>query len=166
MTINTSDIDPQLLSTLNLLSTDQKLALPWYIYKEIGKSITPAAPGTSTASPAITEGIFGQVLEMSYEEQLQVQREIVERRDSPISRTYGSLSDTTKLPFWYLLARGINRSEVIPIPDDYTLEPQSSACLTQLQALEYSEQPTILRKFVEEMGVEPSTVSSAESDGL
>jgi Orange carotenoid protein, N-terminal len=163
VTSDTSDINPQLFSTFNSLSTDQKLALLWYIYKEVGKSITPAAPGASTASPVIAEGIFEQVLEMSHEEQLQVQREIVERKDSPLSRMYGSLSDTTKLLFWYLLAQGMDRSEVIPMPDDYTLEPQSSECLTQLQALEYSEQITVLREFVEEMGAEPSTVSSAES---
>jgi len=153
----TFDINPELISSFKALSTDQKLALLWYIYKEVGKSITPAAPGASTASPAIAEGIFQQVVEMSHEEQLQVQRDLVEGRDSEISRMYGSLSDTTKLLFWYLLAEGMSRSEVIPMPDDYTLEPQSSQCLTQLQELDYSDQITVLRDIVEEMGVESSS---------
>ena len=72
---------------------------------------------------------------------------------------YGALSDTTKLLFWYLLAQGMDRSEIVPMPKDYTLEPQASECLSQLQALEYSEQITVLREFVEAMGVELSTAS-------
>jgi Orange carotenoid protein, N-terminal len=142
-----------------MLSTDQKLALFWYIYKEVGKSITPAAPGASTASPAVAEGIFQQVLEMSHEEQLQLQRDLVERKDGTISREYGALSDTTKLLFWYLLAQGMDRTEVVPMPEDYSLEPQSSQCLTQLQAHEHSEQITILRELVAPMGVDSDSLS-------
>lgn len=157
MKSTTFDINPEISSSFRALSTDQKLALLWYIYKEVGKSITPAAPGASTASPAIAEGILQQVLEMSHEEQLQVQRDLVECKDSEIGRMYGALSDTTKLLFWYLLAQGMDRSEIVPMPDNYTLEPQASQCLTQLQDIEYSDQITVLRNFVEEMGVEPST---------
>jgi Orange carotenoid protein, N-terminal len=123
MPVTASNLNPQLISNFETLSTDQKLALLWYIYQEIGKSITPAAPGASTASPAVAEGIFQQVLEMSHEEQLQLQRDLVERKDSSVSREYGALSDTTKLLFWYLLAQGMDRSEVVPMPEDYNLEP-------------------------------------------
>jgi Orange carotenoid protein, N-terminal len=159
VTITTSNLNPQLISTFEMLSTDQKLALFWYIYKEVGKSITPAAPGASTASPAVAEGIFQQVLEMSHEEQLQLQRDLVERKDGTISREYGALSDTTKLLFWYLLAQGMDRTEVVPMPEDYSLEPQSSQCLTQLQAHEHSEQITILRELVAPMGVDSDSLS-------
>jgi hypothetical protein len=115
----------------------------------VGKSITPAAPGASTASPAIAEGIFGQGLEMTHEKPLQVQRDLIECKDGSIRRMYGALSDTTKLLFWYLLAQGMDRSEIIPMPDAYTLELQASQCLAQIQDLEYSKQLTILREFVE-----------------
>lgn len=154
MTITTSGINDQSLSSFKALSTDQKLALLWYIYKEVGKSITPAAPGASTASPAIAEGLFQQVLAMSHDEQLQVQRDLIEAKDTTISREYGSLSNTTKLLFWYLLAQGMDRTEIIPMPDNYELEPQAAQCLTQLQSLEYSEQITVLRDMVAPMGVE------------
>ena len=157
----TSNIHPQISASFTALSTDQKLSLLWYIYKEVGKSITPAAPGASTASPAIAEGLFKQVLEMSHEEQLQVQRDLVERTDSVIGHEYGALSNTTKLLFWYLLAQGMDRTEIIPMPDKYTLEPQSAECLTQLQALDYSEQITVLRDFVSGMGIETVAASNA-----
>jgi hypothetical protein len=166
MTIATSNINPDLTLAFTALSTDQQLALLWFIYKEVGKSITPAAPGASTASPVIAEGLFKQVLEMAHEEQLQVQRDLVEHKNSLISREYGALSDTTKLLFWYLLAQGMDNSEIIPMPEAYTLEPQAAQCLTQLQQLDHSEQITILRNLVAEMGVDPSSSSHDESTGL
>jgi hypothetical protein len=150
----TSNSTAPIVSSFGNLSTDQKLALLWYVYKEVGKSITPAAPGASTASPAIAEGIFKQVATMSYEEQLQVQRDIIDRKDGPITQEYGSLSDTTKLLFWYFLAQGMDRTEIVPMPEDYNLEPNAAQCLAQLQALDHSEQITALRDFVSPMGSE------------
>jgi Orange carotenoid protein, N-terminal len=166
MTIAISNINPDLTSAFTALSTDQQLALMWFIYKEVGKSITPAAPGASTASPVIAEGLFKQVLEMTNEEQLQVQRDLVEHKNNLISREYGALSDTTKLLFWYLLAQGMNNSEIITMPDGYALEPQAAQCLTHLQQLDHSEQITVLRDLVAEMGVDPSSSSHDQSTGL
>ncbi len=56
MTTTISNINPGLTSAFTALSTDQQLALLWFIYKEVGKSITPAAPGASTASPSGSGG--------------------------------------------------------------------------------------------------------------
>lgn len=161
-----SDVKPELSSAFTALSTDQQLALLWFIYKEVGSSITPAAPGASTASPAIAEGLFQQVLDMSHEEQLQVQRDLVERKNNLISREYGALSNTTKLLFWYLLAQGMDRAEIIPMPEGYSLEPQASQCLQQLQDLENAEQITVLREFVSDMGVDPNSNAHDEATGL
>lgn len=162
----TTSINPDLISSFKTLSTDQQLALLWFIYKEVGKSITPAAPGASTAVPAIAEGLFKQVKELSYDEQLQIQRDLIERKNSLISREYGALSDTTKLLFWYFLAQGMDRSEIIPMPTDYTLEAQSTQCLQQLQQLTHPEQITALRDFVSDMGADPSTNPHDKSTGL
>ncbi len=162
----TSNINPEMASAFTDLSTDQQLALLWFIYKEVGKSITPAAPGASTASPAIAEGLFKQVLEMPHEEQLQIQRDLVEHKNNLISREYGALSDTTKLLFWYLLAQGMDRTEIVPMPDNYNLEPQASECLQKLQQLDHSQQITVLRDLVANMGVDPSSSAHDESTGL
>jgi hypothetical protein len=152
MTTLTPTVHPEVVDQFMALPTDQKLALLWYVYKEVGKSITPAAPGASTASPVVAEGLFKQVLEMSHEDQLQVQRDIIESKDVLISREYNAFSDTTKLLFWYLLAQGMDRTEIVPMPADYKLEPQAEQCMHQLQALEYSEQLSVLREFVAPMG--------------
>lgn len=166
MTATTSNISSELASAFTALSTDQQLGLLWFIYKETGKSITPAAPGASTAAPAIAEGLFKQVAEMSHDEQLQVQRDLIEHKNNLISREYGALSDTTKLLFWYLLAQGMDRTEIIPMPDNYTLESQADECLKQLQQLEQSQQITMLRDLVAAMGVDPSSSPHDPATGL
>lgn len=161
-----SNINPGLISDFTALSTDQRLALLWFIYKEVGKSITPAAPGASTASPIVAEGLFKQVAEMSHEEQLQVQRDLVEHKNNLISREYGALSNTTRLLFWYLLAQGMDRSEIVPMPENYALEPESAQFLSNLQQLDHSEQITVLRDLVADMGVDPIDSPHDESTGL
>ncbi|MGD1918162.1 MAG: orange carotenoid protein N-terminal domain-containing protein, partial [Pleurocapsa sp.] len=71
------------LGSYSNLSTDEKLALLWYVYTKMGTSVTPAAPGA--AADEIAEGLFNQVKELSFEEQMGVQRNIIENKDSLIS---------------------------------------------------------------------------------
>src|SRR6476469_981115 len=87
------------------LDVDQQLALFYFIYKEMGGAITPAAPGASTVSPEIAEGLFNQVKDLSHEEQLQLQRDLITHKNSLFAREYGSVGDTTRLLFWYRLAQ-------------------------------------------------------------
>ncbi|WP_017652854.1 orange carotenoid protein N-terminal domain-containing protein [Fortiea contorta] len=136
------------------LDVDQQLALFWFIYTEMGGSITPAAPGASTASPAIAEGLFNQVKELSHEQQLQIQRDLINKADTQISREYGSLGDTTKLLFWYLLAQGMENSTIIPLPADYQLSAEAKALLNQIKSLAFEQQITLFRDYVSPMGAE------------
>ena len=166
MEVIISDVNPGLILVFKDLSTDQKLALLWFVYKEVGKSITPAAPGASTASPIIAEGLFKQVAEMSHSEQLQVQRDLIDHKNNLTSREYGALSNTTKLLFWYLLAQGMDRSEIIPMPEGYAIDANVSQCLSKLQQLDHSEQITVLRDFVADMGVDPIATPHDNATGL
>ncbi|AVH67295.1 MULTISPECIES: orange carotenoid protein N-terminal domain-containing protein [unclassified Nostoc] len=136
------------------LDVDQQLALFWFIYKEMGGSITPAAPGASTVSPEIAEGLFNQVKELSHEEQLQVQRDLINKVDTQISREYGSLGDTTKLLFWYRLSQGMDDGTIIPVPADYELPSESKALLGRIQGLGFEQQITLFRDYVSPMGAE------------
>ncbi|OUL28220.1 orange carotenoid protein N-terminal domain-containing protein [Nostoc sp. 106C] len=137
------------------LDVDQQLALFWFIYKEMGGSITPAAPGASTVSPEIAESLFNQVKELSHEEQLQVQRDLINKVDNQISREYGSFGDTTKLLFWYRLSQGMDNGTIIPVPADYQLPSQSQALLDQIKGLGFEQQITLFRDYVAPMGAEP-----------
>jgi len=136
------------------LNVDEQLGLFWFIYKEIGKSITPAAPGASTASSEIAEGLFNQVKELSHQQQLQIQRDLINKVDTQISRQYGSLGDTTKVLFWYLLAQGMDNGTVIPVPGDYQLSSGSQALFSRIQALPFEQQITLFRDYVAPMGAE------------
>lgn len=132
MTNISSNLNTSIAESFQQLDVDQQLALFWFIYTEMGESITPAAPNASTVSPAIAEGLFNQVKEMSHDEQLQVQRDLVSHKNSLISREYGALSDTTKLLFWYLLAQGMDKTEIIPMPEDYKLSSSADQLFQQI----------------------------------
>ncbi len=166
MTLTGSNVQNPLLKSIQQLSTDEQLALFWFIYTEMGQSITPAAPGASTVSPEIAQGLFSQVKELSFEEQLQIQRDLIKNKNTLIAREYGSLSDTTKLLFWYLLAQGMSNSEIIPFPNEYQLSDSAKGLLEQIKALEFSQQITLFRDYVSPMGVNPTSAVQDKSIGL
>ena len=143
------------LGSYSNLSTDEKLALLWYVYTKMGTSVTPAAPGA--AADEIAEGLFKQVKELSFEEQMEVQRNIIESKDSLISREYGSLSENTKLYFWYRLAQGMEAGTIIPVPDDYKPAASVTELLSQIESMDFEQQITFLRDAVIKAGAEPNS---------
>jgi hypothetical protein len=166
MTNVSSNFNTSALESFQNLDVDQQLALFWFIYTEMGESITPAAPNASTVSPAIAEGLFNQVKDMSHDEQLEVQRDLVSRKNSLISRQYGALSDTTKLLFWYLLAQGMDKAEIIPMPEEYKLSSAADGLFQQIKGLEFNEQITLFRDIVAPMGVDPAEATHDQATGL
>jgi Orange carotenoid protein, N-terminal len=161
MTYTTSNTASELAQAFQGLEADQQLALFYFLYKEMGKSVTPAAPGASTVSPEIAESLFNQVKDLSFDEQLQLQRDLITGKNSLIAREYGSLSDTTKLLFWYRLAQGMDAQQIVPMPPDYKLSDASQRLFGQITALEFQQQITLFRNIIAPMGVDPN---SAEHD--
>jgi hypothetical protein len=157
MTYITSNVAPEQVESFQALDVDQQLALFYFVYKEIGNSITPAAPGASTASPAIAEGLFNQVKDLSFEDQLQLQRDLIIGEDTPITREYAALSDTTKLLFWYLLAQGMDNDQIIPMPPEHKLSDQANQLFSQIQELSFERQMTFFRDIVSPMGFDSTT---------
>ncbi len=143
------------LGSYSNLSTDEKLALLWYVYTKMGTSVTPAAPGA--AADEIAGGLFNQVKELSFDEQMEVQRNIIEQKDSLISREYGSLSENTKLYFWYRLAQGMEAKTIIPVPDNYEPTGGVTELLSQIELMEFEQQITFLRDAVVNAGAEPNS---------
>jgi hypothetical protein len=166
MTYTTSNSATDLVNSFQNLDADQQLALFYFVYKEMGNSITPAAPQASTVSPEIAEGLFNQVKEMSREEQLELQRDLIAKKNTLISRKYGALSDTTKLLFWYRLAQGMDDGTIIPMPPDYQLSQSAQSLFGQIQGLEFEQQITFFRDIVAPMGVDPTMAPSDDATGL
>ena len=166
MTFTTSNTANELSSTFQSLDTDQQLALFYFIYKEMGHSITPAAPGASTASPEIGEAYFNQVKKLPHDQQLELQRDLVNRKNTEFSREYGALSDTTKLLFWYLLAQGMDNSTIVPMPAGYELSSEANGLFDQIKGLGFEQQITLFRDIVAPMGVDPTTAEHNPETGL
>jgi hypothetical protein len=151
-TSQTLDV-PSVTVSFQGLNVDDKLGLLWEIYTEIGRSITPAAPGAARLQFA--EGILNQIKQMSQDEQLQFMRDLARKVSTPITRAYGVLTNNTKLAFWYQLAELMKAGFVIPVPPNYKLSQQANAVLGAIQSLEFNQQITVLRNAVADMGVDP-----------
>ncbi len=152
-----ANLDATLKQTLNSfqnLSVDDKLALLWLVYTKMGDSITPAAPGA--AGDAIAEGLYNQVKELSHEEQLEEQRKLFSRTNGLISREYGSLSENTKLLFWYRLAQGMEDGSIVPMPENYEYSGSVQQLLSEIEAMDFQQQITLLREAVTLAGSEPN----------
>jgi hypothetical protein len=158
MTYTTSNTAPELLQSFQSLDVDQQLAVFYFIYTEMGESVTPAAPNASTVSPAIAEGLLSQVKALSHQEQLQLQRDLLTGKSSALTREYGALSDTTKLLFWFMLAQGMDAGDIIPMPSDYQLSSEANQLFEQVKALDFQQQMTFFRDIVSPMGSEPTGV--------
>jgi hypothetical protein len=135
------------------LSTDDKLGLLWIAYTEIGRSITPAAPGAARLE--LAAGLIEQIKQMSYDEQLQAMRDLVERKSTPVTRAYGVFTTNTKLGFWYVLAQLMEEEVVVPVPNGYKLSRDAQKALDTISRLEMGQQITVLRNAAAAMGVDP-----------
>ncbi len=135
------------------LSIDDQLGVFWFIYTEMGRSITPAAPGAARLQ--LAEGLLDQIKKMSHPEQLNVMRDLASKANTPISRSYGILSANTKLAFWYQLAEWMKQGFVVPVPPGYQLNRDAQRVLEAIQKLDFGQQISVLRSFVVDMGVDP-----------
>lgn len=157
---NAFDYDTQLIdavnSTVNVfksLSVDDQLAVLWFAYTEMGRSITPAATGAARLQ--LAEGLLNQIKQMSHSEQLQAMRDLATNNNSQVSRAYGILSANTKLAFWYELSELMVKGLVVPMPSDYKLSRDGSQVLESVKELDFGQQITVLRKVVTDMGIDP-----------
>ena len=149
----TADVVPAITARFRLLSAEDQLALIWFAYLEMGRTITIAAPGA--ARMQFAEGVLNQMKSMSFSEQSQVMCDLTNRTDTQIGRTYSSWSVNIKLGFWYQLGEWMASGLVAPIPEGYRLSANASAVLNSLKGVDQGQQITLLRNFVVDMGFDP-----------
>jgi hypothetical protein len=150
----TADVVPAITARFRLLSAEDQLALIWYAYLEMGRTITVAAPGA--ARMQFAEPVLEQIKAMNFAEQSQVMCDLANRADTPIGRTYACWSVNIKLGFWYQLGEWMRLGLVAPIPEGYQLSANASAVLSSVKAVEQGQQITLLRNFVVDMGFDPA----------
>lgn len=154
----TADAVPATIARFSQLSAEDQLALIWFAYLEMGKTITIAAPGA--ASMVLAEPTLNQIKQKSFQEQTQIMCDLANRADAPISRTYASWSANIKLGFWYQLGQWMEQGTVAPIPEGYRLSANASAVLQAIRNLDPGQQITVLRNAVVDMGFDPSKLDS------
>jgi hypothetical protein len=155
-----ADVVPALTARFKQLSPTDQLALIWFAYLEMGKTLTIAATGA--ARMEFAERTLNEIKQMTFPQQSQVMRDLAEGNDTPISRTYSCWSVNIKLGFWYELAQWMNQGIVAPIPPDYQMSPNAAPILTEIKTIEPGQQITILRNFVVDMGFDPAKLEKAE----
>lgn len=141
------------IAAIRQLTTDDQLGLLWTLYKNMGGSITPAAPGAARLQFA--EGLLEQVKAMPHSSQLQFMRDLVENQSTPETRAYGVLTNNTKLAFWYQLAVFMTSGSVIPVPGYYKLSDAALRLFGDISRLDFGQQITVMRQAVVDMGVDP-----------
>jgi len=145
-----ADAVPATIARFTQLGAEDQLALIWFAYLEMGKTITVAAPGS--ASMQLAERTMNEIKQMSFQEQTQLMCDLANRADTPICRTYATWSANIKLGFWYQLGEWMNQGIVAPIPKGYQLSANASAVLRTIQGLDSGQQITVLRNSVVDMG--------------
>ena len=151
---------PATIALFEQLNVDDQLALLWYAYTEMGRTITPAAPGAARLQFA--EGMLKQIQQMPEADQMQVMRDLANRADTPISRSYGYFSVNTKLAFWYELGELMKKGLVAPVPTGYQMARGVEAVLEAIKKLDPGQQITVLRNTVVDMGFDTSLAPSTK----
>lgn len=154
----TADAVPATIARFGQLTAEDQLALIWFAYLDMGKSITIAAPGA--ASMQFAEATMNEIRAMSFQEQSQAMCDLANRADTPIGRTYSTWSPNIKLGFWYKLGQWMEEGYVAPIPEGYQLSANASAVLQSIRNLESGQQITVLRNSVVDMGFDPKQMGS------
>jgi Orange carotenoid protein, N-terminal/Nuclear transport factor 2 (NTF2) domain len=152
---------PATIALFDQLSVDDQLAYLWYAYTEMGKTITPAAPGAARLQ--LAESVLNQIKQMSPDEQTKVMRDLASRADTPISRSYGFFSVNTKLAFWFELSELMVKGFVVPIPTGYQMSPGVQVVLDATKKLDPGQQITVLRNAVVDMGFDTSALGPSSS---
>ena len=153
-----ADAVPATIARFQQLSAEDQLALIWFAYLEMGKSITIAAPGA--ASMQFAERTIQEILNMTPLQQSQVMCDLANRADTPIGRTYSSWTANVKLGFWYELGKFMDQGRIAPIPEGYKLSANANAVLNTIIGLESGQQITVLRNAVVDMGYDASKISN------
>ena len=144
-----SDDTQQVVAAFEGLGTDEKLALLYFIYKEMGKSITQAAPAATNSQ--LAPKLLGDYLQLSNEQQLAIMREIVNREHTEYSHAYGVLKENNQLMVWFAWAQAMGNT-VVDMPSGYEQSEASNDVFNRIKALDFEGQISLLRTIASNMG--------------
>lgn len=148
MTYTQANVE-QIVDALRRLNADDQLAVLWFVYEEMKGGITP---DPITSGLELSQAILHRIQQMSRDEQLQAQRDIVTGTDNEITREYRALNPRAKLGVWYVLAQGMEEESVIPVPPNYQLSSAAQKVLEQAKQLDFETQTSFMSSASAKMG--------------
>jgi len=151
MTYAADNTTKESLEKFQSFDVDTQLALLWFGYLDLKEQLNPA---NSTAAQATAGALYDQVREMSPEQQLQVQRDIIGRTDNEVSHSYKSLSSSAKLDLWLRLAQGMDEGTIIQVPSDYELPSNTQDFANSIKQLDFEQRVNFMKSAVMEMGAQ------------
>jgi hypothetical protein len=136
------------------LSVDDQLAVLWSVYGFICSESGMKEPdGTA---PDTADALFDRAKGLPQAEQLQLMRDILNGASTDLTNEYNALTNNTKLAFWYQLAQGMERSEIIQAPADYQLSSEANSLVAALKLIGFEQQFIFLRDSLLADGGKPS----------
>ena len=149
-----------LFQRYDALSVDDKLALLFYVYKAMGESITPAAPGA--ANSGLAQPLVTEIFELSKDEQLAAMRAVVRGDQTDLSQRYGGLSANNQRLVWYGWAMAMG-NQIIGMPSDYS--PDSVQTIrSDIEGLDFQSQISLLREAATQMGYSAVTAPPTQAE--
>ncbi len=155
-----ANIVPDIIERFNRLKAEDQLALIWFAYTKMGKTITVAAPGST--SMIFAQKLLEQIKQMSPAEQTQVMCDLANHTDTPLCRSYSFFTTNLKLGFWNQLGEWMEQELVEPIPKDYKLSSEAASVLQAIENADPGQQITILRNTVIDMGFDSKSPGSRQ----
>jgi hypothetical protein len=149
MTYTADKTTQEALNALQQFDVDTQLALLWFGYLDIKDQLQPAPPNSVT-EPA--NAVYDQIKALSKEEQLQAQRDIASRANTPISRAYGAQSANGKLQVWLSLAQGMEEGVIINLPEGYQLPSETNNFVNQVKGLSFEQRINFSLSAADAMG--------------
>ena len=136
------------ISQLSSLKDDDKLAVLWYLYKDIIKDKVTPEPEREGEELGKTNSLIENIKGMSKDDQLQVQKDILTGSDREEFNTYKSYTSNQRLFFWYQLAAEMEKGSVVEFPNDYQLSSEGKDLLKSLETICFNQQLTFIRDAV------------------
>jgi Orange carotenoid protein, N-terminal/Nuclear transport factor 2 (NTF2) domain len=153
-----ADVVPATIVRFNQLPPTDQLALIWFAYLEMGKTLSIAPP--DTVNMQLVSSTLTQIKMMSFAEQAQLMYDLVSHIDRPIGRIYATWSVNIKLGFWFQLGQWMESGTVTPIPTGYQLSANALAVLQAIRDVDPGQQIAILRNAVVDMGFDAAQLGN------
>lgn len=146
MTYTANPTTQQALALFSGYDVDTQLALLWFGYLDIKDELNPAPPD---AVETMGNTLYDQVKTLSSpEEQLQAQRDMLQGADNEIGRAYQAFDSSARMESWLLIARGMEKGEIVQVPNDYQLPEHTQEFTNMIKQIDFQERINFMRSAV------------------